>query len=270
MTESDKVFGGSIPEVYDSHLVPMIFEAYADDLAERTAALGPRTVLETAAGSGVVTRALAARLAADARYVVTDLSQPMLDHAANKQGVDSRITWRQADALKLPFEDASFDAVVCQFGVMFFPSKVAGYAEARRVTKPGGKFLFNVWDSLAANEFAQVVSDAVATVFPDDPPGFLTGAPFGYYDLDIIRSELDQAGFSQVSISTLEDTSKAPSTQFVAMGFCQGNPIRTEIEARDSSLLDYATEQAANAVAARFGSGPVSGKIRGYVIEAVR
>ena len=126
MTESDKEFTGSIPEFYDTYLVPLIFEAYAKDLAERVAALAPKSVLETAAGSGVVTRALASLLASDARYVVTDLNQPMLDYAASKQGPDNRITWRQADALSLPFADASFDAVICQFAVMFFPDKMAG------------------------------------------------------------------------------------------------------------------------------------------------
>ena len=135
MTEIDKVFAGSIPELYDTYLVPLIFEAYAIDLAERAAALAPKTILETAAGSGVVTRALASRLASDASYVVTDLNQPMLDYAAIKQGSDDRITWRQADALDLPFHDASFDAVVCQFAVMFFPDKVASHAEARRVSQ---------------------------------------------------------------------------------------------------------------------------------------
>ena len=120
MSESDKVFSGSIPELYDTYLVPLIFEAYANDLAERATTLVPKTVLETAAGSGVVTRAMASRLASDARYIVTDLNQAMLDHAASKQGSDDRITWRQADALNLPFDDATFDAVVCQFGVMFF------------------------------------------------------------------------------------------------------------------------------------------------------
>jgi len=142
--------------------VPLIFEAYANDLARRAAALSPRTVLETAAGSGVVTRALASRLASDAGYMVTDLNQPMLDHAAYRQGSDERITWQQADALKVPFDDAAFDVVVCQFGVMFFPDRIAGYAEAWRLLKPGGSFLFNVWDKIDANEFAHVVTETAA------------------------------------------------------------------------------------------------------------
>ena len=270
MTESDKVFAGSIPELYDAYLVPLIFESYANDLAERTAALGPKTVLETAAGSGVVTRALASRLASDARYMVTDLNQPMLDHAANKQGSDDRITWRQADALDLPFDGASFDAVVCQFGVMFFPDRVAGYAEARRVLKPGGSFLFNVWDHIEANEFALVVTEAAASVFPDDPPRFLARTPHGYHDVALIRDELGEAGFFQVSIATLEKNSSAPSPRHPAVAYCEGTPLRNEIETRDAGLLGHVTDRATEAIAARFGKGPVTGKIRGHVVAAAR
>ena len=270
MTESDKVFAGSIPEVYDTYLVPLIFEAYADDLAERVAALSPKTVLETAAGSGVVTRALASRLAPDARYTVTDLNQPMLDYAAYRQGSDNRITWRQADALALPFDDTSFDAVVCQFGVMFFPDRIAGYSEARRVLRPGGSFLINVWDQIDANEFAHVVTEAAASAFPDDPPSFLSRTPHGYHDVHVIRDELGRAGFSQISITTLEETSSAPSPRHPAVAYCQGTPLRNEIEDRDTSLLDYVTDLATEAIAARFGRGPVAGKIRGHIVAATR
>ena len=270
MTESDKVFAGSIPELYDTYLVPLIFEAYAKDLAERTAALAPKTVLETAAGSGMVTCALAPRLASDARYVVTDLNQAMLDYAVNKQGSDDRIAWRQADALDLPFDDASFDAVVCQFAVMFFPDKVAGYAQARRVIKPGGRFLFNVWDDIETNEFAHVVTEAAASVFPDDPPRFLARTPHGYHDVELIRDELGKAGFSQVSITTLEETSSAPSPRHAAVAYCKGTPLRSEIETRDASLLDHVTDRATQAIAARFGNGPVAGKIRRFIVEAAR
>src|SRR5579871_1260949 len=146
MLEADKVFSGSIPENYDSHMVPLIFEPYAADMARRAASLSPGAVLEIAAGSGVVTRALAPVLPREASYVVTDLNQPMLDYAASRQPADARIKWRQADALALPFENAAFDLVCCQFGAMFFPARTQGYREARRVLKAGGHFLFSVWD----------------------------------------------------------------------------------------------------------------------------
>jgi ubiquinone/menaquinone biosynthesis C-methylase UbiE len=268
MSKNDHVFAGSIPELYDTYLVPLIFEVYADDLAERAATLAPKAILETAAGSGVLTRALASLLDADARYTVTDLNQPMLSHAADRHGPDDRVTWRQADALNLPFDDASFDAVVCQFGVMFFPDRVAAYAEAMRVLKPGGSFLFNVWDHIDTNEFADVVTKAAASVFPEDPPRFLARTPHGYYDVDLIQDELARAGFSDVSIATLEETSSAPSPLHPAVAYCQGTPLRNEIEARDTSLLQYVTDRAAEAIEARFGAGPVEGKIKGHIVTA--
>lgn len=269
MTEGDKVFAGSIPEVCDTYLVPLIFEDFARDLAERTAALSPDSILETAAGSGVVTRALAPGLASSARYVVTDLNQPMLDYASKRQEPDDRIVWQQADALKLPFDDASFDAVCCQFGVMFFPDRVAGYAEARRVLRPGGSFLFNVWDRIETNDFANVVSGAAAAVFPDDPPRFLARTPHGYHDVELIREELGNAGFGRISITTIEKASRAPSPRHPAVAYCQGTPLRNEIEARDARLLDSVTDRATEAISRRYGKGPVSGKIQGHVVVAV-
>jgi len=270
MSESDKVFAGSIPEIYDTYLVPLIFGAFASDIAERVAALGPATILETAAGSGVVTRAVISGLSSDAHYTVTDLNQPMLDHAASKQEPDSRIEWRQADALNLPFDDQSFDVAVCQFGIMFFPDRIAGYAEARRVLKPGGTLLFNVWDRIGLNEFADTVTEAAATVFPDDPPQFLPRTPYGYYEEDLIRYELSQAGFSNVTYETLVESSTAPSPRHPAIAFCQGTPLRNEIEVRNADLLDHVTDRAAEAIASRFGIGPVAARIQGHIITAVR
>ncbi|MFP3757016.1 MULTISPECIES: class I SAM-dependent methyltransferase [Cupriavidus] len=268
MTDCDQVFAGTIPRFYDTFMVPLIFETYAADLAALVAAAPPGAVLETAAGSGVVTRALAPKLGAGARYVVTDLNQPMLDYAASRQGPDSRIEWKQADALNLPFEAASFDAVCCQFGAMFFPDRVAGYAEARRVLRPGGRFIFNVWDRIEENVFANDVTDAVATVFPHDPPRFLARTPHGYHDVALIREELARAGFAGVQIETREKLSRANSARDVATAYCLGTPLRNEIEVRDASLLQHATDRAAEAIASRHGDGPVAGKIQAHVIVA--
>ena len=150
MLATDKDFAGSVPENYDRHMVPLIFEPYAADMARRGAALSPSAVLEIAAGTGAVTRALATKLSRGASYTVTDLNRPMLDYAASRQPSDNRITWRQADALALPFENATFDLVCCQFGAMFFPDRPAAYREAKRVLKPGGHFLLSVWDRIAS------------------------------------------------------------------------------------------------------------------------
>lgn len=270
MAESDKVFAGSIPKLYDTLMVPLIFEAYAADMAVLAAAGLPGAVLETAAGSGVVTRALAPRLDAGVRYVVTDLSQAMLDHAAGRQPPDARIEWRQADALALPFEDASFDVVLCQFGAMFFADRVAGYAEARRVLRPGGRFVFNVWDRIEENAFADEVTHAIADLLAHDPPRFLARMPHGYHDTARIRAELGRAGFTDIAIETREKVSHAPSARHVATAYCQGTPLRNEIEARDPSLLAIATDRAAQANASRHGEGPVSGKIQAHVVVAAQ
>src|SRR5690349_2607472 len=125
-SKPDTVFAGSIPELYETQLVPLIFEPYAADLARRVAALHPSRVLETAAGTGVVTRAMARLLPAHAELIATDLNQPMLDRAA-AVGTERAVRWLQADAMRLPFDDASFDVVVCQFGVMFFPDKAHAF-----------------------------------------------------------------------------------------------------------------------------------------------
>jgi ubiquinone/menaquinone biosynthesis C-methylase UbiE len=268
MAESDKVFAGSIPKFYDTLMVPLIFEPYAVNMAELVAAFSPGTVLETAAGSGVVTRALAPRLKSDVRYVVTDLNQPMLDYAAARQGSDGRIEWGQADALALPFEDALFDVVCCQFGAMFFPNRVAGYVEARRVLRPGGSFVFNVWDRIEENAFADDVTNAVAAVFPHNPPRFLARTPHGYHDVAQIRDELRLAGFADIRIETRAEVSRAPSARDVATAYCQGTPLRSEIESRDASLLQIATNRATQAIADRHGKGVVAGKIQAHVIVA--
>lgn len=269
MSQTDRIFAGSVPEFYDRFMVPLIFAPYAEDMASRVAALSPGTILETAAGSGVVARALAPKLGSDVRYVVTDLNQPMLDWAAARQSGDERITWRQADALALPFEDSSFDVVCCQFGAMFFPDRVAGYREARRVLKPRGRFLFSAWDRIEENDFAWVIQEALAELFPDDPPRFMERTPHGYNDVDRIRRDVLEAGFSEVEVTTLAMASAADSALTAAIAYCQGTPWRNEIEARDPQGLERATQAAAEAVARRFGSGPVRGRISAHVVEAV-
>jgi ubiquinone/menaquinone biosynthesis C-methylase UbiE len=270
MAETDKVFAGSIPKFYDTMMVPLIFAGYAAHMAQRVAAFSPASVLETAAGTGAVTRALAPRLAAGARYVATDLNRPMLDYAASRQEDAGRIEWRQADALDLPFEDETFDVVCCQFGAMFFPDRVAGYAEAYRVLKPGGRFVFSVWDRIEENAFADEVTAAVAALFPHDPPRFLARTPHGYHDLALIRDELARAGFADIDMQTREDLSRARSARDAAVAYCEGTPLRNEIEARDHRLLPAATDLAAAAIAQRHGEGPVAGKIQAHVIVATR
>lgn len=265
---SDAGFIGSIPQIYDQYLVPLIFDAYAADLARRLASLPLTNVLELACGSGVVTRRLAMALPASVFIVATDLNQPMLDLAAGV-GTSRPVEWRQADAMNLPFDAASFDAVICQFGVMFFPDKVRAYAEARRVLRSGGVFIFSVWDRIEENEFALAVTDALADMFPGDPPRFMARVPHGYFDLATIRRDLASGGFSrQAQAETVAARSGAASARIPAVAYCQGTPLRSEIEARDPQKLEQATAAAEAVVAARFGTAAVDGKMQAHVISA--
>jgi len=268
MSDTDKVFAGSIPRIYDEYLVPMIFSVYAEDIAKRVAARVPAVLLEIAAGTGAVTRAVAAALPPGVRYVATDLNEPMLAVAGQRQANDDRITWRQADAMALPFADAEFDVVCCQFGAMFFPDRVKAYGEVKRVLKPDGTFVFNVWDRIEDNVVTHEATIALAKMFPDDPPRFMVRTPHGYYDKSLIKSDLERAGFRDVSIETRAEISRAPSPEYVALALCQGTPLRSEIEARDAGKLQAATDIVAEAIRARHGAGPVEGKIQAVVIEA--
>jgi len=263
----DKVFAGSIPALYDTHLVPLLFEPYAADLATRLAVRPLARVLELAAGTGVVTRALASALPESVAIVATDLNQPMLDYASAR-GTKRAVEWRQADAMHLPFPDGMFDAIVCQFGVMFFPEKSKAYAEARRVLRSGGVFLFNVWDRIEENEFADTVTTALATLFPEDPPRFLARTPHGYYDQETIKRDLARGGFTaSPEITTLTARGQAKSAQIVALAYCQGTPLRNEIEARDAARLGEATDSVAEALAQRFGREAVEGKLQAHIIS---
>jgi len=267
MATDDTAFAGSIPEFYDRFMVPLIFDCYARDMARRVAAVRPRRLLEAAAGTGAVTRAMSAALP-DAEIVATDLNQAMIDHVAAHHPAAGRVQWQQADALALPFGDASFDAVVCQFGAMFFPDKVKGYGEARRVLKPGGSYLFSVWDRISDNEFADVVTQTLARMFPDDPPRFLARTPHGYYEPDRIRDDLTAAGFRDISIESVDDVSDAASPRDPAVAYCHGTLLRNEIEERAPGGLARATDAATEALAEAFGTGKVSGRIRALMIAA--
>ncbi|EJN08931.1 methylase involved in ubiquinone/menaquinone biosynthesis [Bradyrhizobium sp. YR681] len=268
MSSTDKVFAGSIPKLYDEYLVPMIFSVYAEDIARRVAARSPTVLLEIAAGTGAVTRAVAAALPRGIRYVATDLNEPMLAVAAQRQADDDRIAWRQADGMALPFGNAEFDLVCCQFGAMFFPDRVKAYGEVKRVLKGDGTFVFNVWDRIEDNVLTHEATIALGKMFPDDPPRFMIRTPHGYHDRDVIRTDLERAGFRDIAIETRTEISRAPSAEYVAIALCQGTPLRNEIEARDASKLQAATDLVAEALRARHGLGAIEGKIQAIVIEA--
>ena len=263
---TDTSFAGSLPAFYQQYLVPLIFERYAADLAQRLTGRPLRRVLEIAAGTGAVTRRLASALADSVAIVATDLNQAMLDQAA-AAGTSRPVEWRQADAAELPFPDEAFDAVMCQFGVMFFPDKTRAFAEVRRVLCAGGVFLFNVWDRIEENEFADIITAELATLYPADPPRFLARTPHGYASRAIIERDLSAAGFRHpAEFVTLTKPSRAASADVPALAYCQGTPLRNEIEAREPGGLARATARAAEAIRRRFGAGVVEGKVQAHVV----
>ncbi len=272
MTSSHDLFSPAIAEAYERYMVPVFFTVYAEDLAQRVAALQLRRVLEIAAGTGVLTRALAARLGPDANIVATDLSPAMRGRAQSDPHLagDRRMTWRLADALSLPFDDAEFDLVACQFGVMFFPDKVRGYRETRRVLKPGGAFVFNVWDDIAANDFPRAIEDAIAPLFDGKAPDFMTRIPHGYHNPAQIESHLHAAGFERVTFVPRDEIARVPSARHLALAICQGTPLRREIEARTTLSLDDVTAFAERRLGELLGTGPVEGRMRALVVTAWR
>ncbi len=266
---SDQMFVGSIPSNYDRYMRPLIFEPYAHDLVERIQKLHPKNILETAAGTGVVTALMAKNLRAGDTLVATDINGTMME-VAKKAIINPAITFQQTDATALPFASDSFDVVVCQFGVMFFPNKLQGYKEAFRVLRKGGTFIFNVWDKLELNELAAVCNATVATMFPNAPPNFMATTPHGYYNVEEIKATLAEAGFKNMTAQILPKRSRAPSAREPAMAYCQGTPMRSEIESRDATKLQLATELCEKAIAAKYGSGPIDASIQAIIFTATR
>ena len=268
ISATDKTFAGGIPEVYERYMVPLLFEPYARDLAARLASLGAVRVLEIAAGTGVLTRHLARALDSRASIVATDLNPQMIEQA-RERGTDRIVEWQVVDALALPFADASFDLVVCQFGAMFFPDKARAWSEARRVLSPGGRLVFSVWDRIECNGFDDTVQRAVAALYEREPPSFMARVPHGYFDENMIRADLRSGGFVGVaSIEPLELPTTAPSPRDPAVAICQGTPLRHEIEARSAGgiSLERATCAATAAVAARYGEGEVAAGSRALLV----
>lgn len=267
MSQTDGQYTGSIPAFYDRYLGSVLFEPFAAVLAAQTKALAPTSVLETAAGTGILTRALAETLPETTTITATDLNQAMLDAAIAKLPSD-RVTWQACNAMQLPFADGSFDCLVCQFGVMFFPSKIDAYSEARRVLAPGGTFLFSVWDRIETNPIPQIVADAVAALYPDDPPDFHRRTPYGHNDIPAISGQLRAAGFSGVEATVVTLPMTSPSARHSAVGGCQGSPLGAEVEARNPTGLAAATDAVETALKTRFGDGPMASTMQAIVFAA--
>lgn len=267
MTSSHSAFTGEIPQNYEKYLGPLIFQEYAEDLSRRINVPNAGVVLETAAGTGMATRQLRAAIQNDVRIVVTDLNEDMLDVAREKFESHDNIEFQTANALQLPFDDSVFDAVVCQFSVMFFPDKLAALQEAARVLKTDGVFLFNIWDSLEHNHLIRTVNKTLAEHFPESPPDFFN-TPYGFHDIDLIKNLLNEAGFGDLEISVLPRTSKAETAQHVALGYVLGTPVRLQIEKGAPESLPDIVDAVEQAVSAEFGNTKINAKMQAIVFQA--
>ncbi len=264
------VLASSVFDVYDELLVPLVFQPYADDLVGRVADVRTGSLLEVAAGTGVLTRVMADALPGDVAITATDLVPGMVERA-RQVGTTRPVTWEHADASALPYEPESFDVVVCQFGAMFFEPQAEAFAEARRVLRPGGRLLFSVWDPIEANEFAAVVNTAVQRQFADAPPRFLERTPYSYHDPEAIRADLAAAGFDAAPvIERVGQVSRADTPVHAAAAFCGGTPLRDQIEGLGPDLLAGAISEAATGIADCFGPSGPSARISAQVVEVVR
>jgi ubiquinone/menaquinone biosynthesis C-methylase UbiE len=267
MDNNDAKFAGSIPAAYDKYLGPILFQPYAEDLAARLSIEPNSSVLELACGTGILTRVLRDRLPGTVRLVATDLNEPMFRNAATKFKKNEVIEWQQADAGNLPFDDASFDAVVCQFGFMFFPDKALSVRETRRVLKPDGIFLFNVWDSFEPNPLGQIAHETISSFFEKDPPMFYH-VPFGYHDPSEIKRELEGAGFRDVRVDVVSKVSVPTRADDAAAGLVLGNPVSVAITERDAALLPVITTAVADALTKHFSGSTFRAPMRAIVAQA--
>ena len=267
---SDKVaaFGGTLAEFYDRYLVPLMFAPYADLVADRAKGLLPRRVLETAAGTGVVTEALARVLPSDVAITATDLHQVMIERGKVRPGME-RVNWQQADAMKLPFSDRAFDLIVCQFGIMFFPDKRTSLDECFRVLAPGGTYLFVVWDDLAnmPDSPTWMAAQTVGEMLGRDPRTLL--AP-GYFEEPTIRADLAAAGFRDMRVDRLARPARAASARDAAVITVQGSLLRAAIETADPSRLGEATKAVEQVMRTRFGEGPVEGETKALIVTTTK
>jgi ubiquinone/menaquinone biosynthesis C-methylase UbiE len=268
MKEQELRFTGSVPEQYARLMVPLFFRPYAELLAERARQFKPRRILETAAGTGVVTRALYDRFP-NAEIVATDLNQPMLDIAAEQIGTD-KVRFYQADAQDLPFLEGTFDIVICQFGSMFFPDKVKGHFEARRVMREGGHYLLAIWDEIERNELSDAAQQALIRSFPENPPLFMREGPFSYHDPLRIERDLHDAGFETIEIETVELNSRSPSAHDAALALCYGTPMGVEVNEHRPGSLPRIFEAVEEALAPFETAHGLDARMAAHIVTATK
>ena len=262
------LFQGAIPKHYDRYLGPVIFEPFARDIARRLMDRKIQSLLEIACGTGIVTRRLRDTVPLRIQIIATDLNPDMFEFAKPKFRDGENVRWQQADACALPFPDGAFDAVVCQFGLMFVPDKSVAVRESFRVLNRNGFFLFNVWDSFDANPFAEIAHATIGSFFKSDPPKFYE-IPFSLYDSELVRELLQGAGFERIESFVEPKRCYANSAKEFATGLVRGNPVAAEATERGVDPEDLIIA-VAKRIAERFGDAPVDTTMRAIVWQATK
>lgn len=268
MIETASQFVGSIPEYYDRGLASNVFDDFARDLVRRVDTFGAASVLELAAGTGIVSRRLRDALPIAVRLVLTDLNASMLEIARQKFRDGETVEFKTADALELPFAEAEFDLIVCQLGVMFFPDKVAAFREALRVVSPNGRYVFNTMGPLAANPFTQCAFDAVARFFPDKPPNFYK-TPHSYSDPEVVTADLQAAGWANVRYEIIALQKAISDLPGLAKGLVLGNPVIHEIRQQGIDANDV-VNSVISELEGHFGPAPFTMPLEANVFAAQR
>jgi SAM-dependent methyltransferase len=267
MTLLGRITPNATLTAHDRFFAPSVLSPFADDLARRVSRLSIGPLLEIAAGTGVLTEAIASALSVGMTIVATDPSAETVEHATTKPGM-ARVIWQLADPHALPFRDGTFGIVTCQFRVATLGDPVGVFKQARRVLKQSGRFVFNVLGALRHNQVADCLQAAMDALFPTDPPRFIADGLHGYADNEAIDDDLTEAGFTDAIYIVVDLPFAAASAREIATGYCLGTPLRTELELRTSGDLEAVVGAATLALEERFGSGPVVSSMRGYVVSA--
>jgi ubiquinone/menaquinone biosynthesis C-methylase UbiE len=269
MSGNSSAFTGSIPKDYDAGLGPIIFAHYAIAMAQHAVSGATSHVLETACGTGIVTRALRDALPATTHLTATDLNGEMMDVARAKVKAGEAVDFQVADGTALPFADASFDTMICQFGMMFYPDKDRGFREAYRVLMPGGRYLFSVWDSHGYNPFGRITHGTIASFFSEDPPQFYA-VPFSYSDLNQIKEALLAAGFDSIKASVLRRLQPVQDFGAFARGAVFGNPVLHQITQRGGASPETIRRAVADALRKDLGQEPTAMPLQMILVEACK
>jgi SAM-dependent methyltransferase len=257
-------WSGTFPQNYEDNL-KFIFGPYADDLANRVD-LPSGNILELACGTGQVTQRLAAKLNRDVNIWATDLSPDMMAVAQQKVNAQN-ISWAQVDMCAIPYSEAYFDVVVCQFGLMFAPDKLKALQEIYRVLNKGGRLIFNTWGLLANNKVFQIFNETLVNLMNFDLAGAEQG-PFSLQDEQAVRRLLSSAGFSDVRLASVSKTGESPTAAQAAKGFFQGSQLAASLKEKNPALGDQIQAMAANEFMRQLADHPMRTPLQAWVFEA--